>query len=131
MSSISYVGLVAQPEVEQLRGAYAQKPFEAGQMIVGCGSWPDNTPTDYGIFLVLRQLDSKRYLMAPLGTKDVEWGKWLAEKANVKVMLWRKVTDNVPEDEELLRNWRIVSEKGEEPQKDDYAAFGSKIADGL
>ena len=100
-------------------------------MIVGCGTWSDGTPTDYGIFLVLRQLSAKSYLMAPLGTKDAGWGKWLSDKSNVKVVLWRKVAEPVPEEEELLRHWRIVSGKGEVPHKDDYEAYGRKIADGI
>ena len=100
-------------------------------MIIGCGSWSDNSPTDYGIFLVLRKLGAKSYLMAPFGTKDPEWSKWFSDKQYVKVVLWRKESDPVPEDEELLRHWRIISEKGEVPHKDDYEEFGKKIVDGI
>ena len=46
-------------------------------------------------------------------------------------MLWRSAKDPVPDEEELLRRWRVVSEKGEVPQKSDYVAFGNKIADGM
>ena len=127
----TYVGLAAQPGVEQLRGAAAQRPLEAGQMIVGCGTWSEGTPTDLGIFLVLRQLSAKSYLLAPFGSKDAHWDKWLADKLSVKAVLLRQAKDSVPEDDELLRYWRVVSGKGEIPQKNDYVAFGKKIADGI
>ena len=100
-------------------------------MIVGCGTWSDGLSTDLGIFLVLRQLSAKSYLLAPFGSKDADWAKWLADKSNVKAVLWRNAKDPVPEDDELLRHWRVVSGKGEVPQKSDYEAFGRKIADGI
>ena len=127
----TYVGLTAQPGVEQLRGALAQRPLEAGQMIVGCGTWSEGTPTDLGVFLVLRQLSAKSYLLAPFGSKDACWDKWLADKSSVKAVVWRHAKDAVPEEDELLRYWRVVSGKGEVPQKNDYVAFGKKIADGI
>ena len=127
----SYVGLVAQLDVEVLRGAATQRPLQAGQMIVGCGTWSDGSSTDLGIFMVLRQINAKSYMLAPFGTKDADWAKWLADKSHVKAVLWRHAKDPIPENEELLRRWRIVSEKGEEPQKNDYVVFGKKVAEGI
>ena len=127
----TYVGLVEQPDTVLLRGAAAQTPMSAGQMIVGSGTFTDGSATDLGIFVVLRQVSAKTYLLAPFGTKDVDWAKWLDERTTVKAVLWRATKDPIPDDDELLRRWRIVSEKGEVPQKSDYVAFGKKIADGI
>ena len=127
----SYVGLIEQPDTVVLRGAAARTPLAAGQMIVGSGTFSDGTATELGIFLVLRQVSAKSYLLAPFGTKDADWSKWLDEKTAVTAVLLRAARDPIPEDDELLRRWRVVSEKGEVPLKKDYLAFGKKIADGI
>ena len=127
----SFVGLVAQAETEVLKGAAAQKPMSAGQMIIGNGTYSDGTATGLGIFLVLRQASTKVYVLAPFGSDDGDWSKWLADKSHVKAVLWRNESDPIPKEDELLRRWRVVSEKGEAPQKSDYSAFGKTIADGI
>ena len=127
----SFVGLVAQDETEVLKGAAAQKPMSAGQMIIGNGTYSDGTATGLGIFLVLRQASAKVYVLAPFGSDDGDWSKWLADKSHVKAVLWRNESDPIPKVDELLRRWRVVSQKGEAPQKSDYSAFGKTIADGI
>ena len=127
----SFVGLVEQPDTVQLRGAAAQTPMTAGQMVVGNGTFNDGSATGLGIFLVLRQVSAKTYLLAPFGTNDGDWSAWLSEKSTVKAVLWRSTKDPIPEDDELLRRWQVVSEKGEVPKKDDYVSYGKKIADGI
>ena len=127
----SFVGLVAQADTEQLKGALALKPLSAGQMLIGNGTYSDGSSTGLGIFLVLRQASAKTYVLAPFGSEDGDWSKWLAEKSHVKAVLLRSVKDSVPKEDELLRRWRIVSEKGVTPQKSDYGSFGKTIADGI
>ena len=67
-----YVGLIEQPDTEVLRGAAARTPLAAGQMIVGSGTFSDGSATDFGIFLVLRQVSAKSYMLAPFGSKDAD-----------------------------------------------------------
>ena len=124
-----FVGLVAQPDTEQLRGSAAQTPLAAGQMIVGYGTYSDGSAAGPGVFLVLRQLDAKEYLLAPFGTTDGDWSQWLGDKLSVRTVLWRNAKDPIPEEKELLRRWRVISERGEAPKKGDYVEFGKKIAD--
>ena len=81
-------------------------------MIVANGTFTDGSATDVGIFLVLRQIGAKQYLLAPFGTCDGDWAKWLSEKSSLRATLWRSVKDPIPDDSELLRRWQIVSEKG-------------------
>ena len=130
-SARSFVGLVPQEDTEQLRGSAALTPLAAGQMIVGQGTYTDGSATGPGIFLVLRQLDAKEYMMAPLGTSDGDWSRWLGEKISIKVVLWRNLKDPIPEDKELLRRWKVMSERGEVPTKSDYLEYGKKIAEGI
>ena len=127
----SFVGLVEQPDTVQLRGAAAQTPLTAGQMIVGNGTFPDGSATGKGIFLVLRQSSAKTYVLAPFGSEDGDWSAWLEDKTSVKAVLWRSTKDPVPENDELLRRWQIVSEKGVVPKKEDYVSYGKKIAEGI
>ena len=127
----TFFSIVEQPDTVQLQGAAAQVPIAAGQMIIGHCTFTDGTATGPGIFLVLRQLSTKTYLLAPFGTTDGDWSKWLSDKSTVKAVLWRSPKDVITDEDELLRRWRVVSGKGEEPKKSDYESFGKKIADGV
>ena len=120
------VGLFAQPDTEVLRGDAARVPLIAGQMIVGGGTYPDGSATGLGVFLVLRHIGGRTYALAPFGSKDAGWAEWLSGKQAVKAVLMRGAKDPVPKEDELLRRWRIISEKGEKPQKKDYVAYGRR-----
>ena len=101
-------------------------------MIVCNGTYNDGSPTGLAIFLVLRQASTKTYILAPFGSEDADWSKWLSTKNHVKAMLWRGEKEPIPADEELLRRWRIVSEKGVAPQSEDYEGdFGKRVANGI
>ena len=128
-ATMSYVGLVEQPETMLLKGAAAQRPLTAGQTIVGVGTYTDGSPTGPGIFLVLRQSGPLEFVLAPLGTNDGDWSRWLSSRSSVKTLLWRDSKEAVPEEQELLRRWCVMGEKDVEPQKKDYLSFGKKIAE--
>ena len=130
-SPYNFISVVAQPDTEQLKGAAACVPLSAGQMIVGNGTYADGTATGLSVFLVLRQSSTKTFVLAPFGSEDVEYGKWLSKRMYIKAVIWRSEKDPVPEDDELLRRWRVVSEIGEEPQRKDYEMFGKTIADNI
>ena len=127
----NFVGVVAQPDTEQLKGAAARVPLSAGQMIVGNCTFEDGTATGLGVFLVLRQASAKTFVLAPFGSQDVVYSKWLSKQVYLKTVIWRSEKDPIPEDDELLRRWRVVSEIGEEPQRKDYEMFGKNIADNI
>ena len=126
-----YVSLIPHAEAEQLKGDKARAPLKAGQMIIAHGTFEDGTETGAGIFLILRQCSAKEYKMAPFGSVDPYWEGYLAGSAHVTVMLMRQTGDAIPADKELLRRWRIVSEAGEAPKKNDYAGFPKTILDGM
>ena len=127
----AFACLVEHPEGVRLKGAAAQTPLRAGQMVIGHGTYEDGSETGPGAFLVLRQLGAKEYLLAPFGTSDGDWSSYLSDKTTVKAVLLRTAKDAVPKDKELLRRWRVVSESGEVPKRADYEIFGKKIADGV
>ena len=127
----NFVGVVAQPDTEQLKGAAARVPLSAGQMIVGNCTFEDGTATGLGVFLVLRQASTKTFVLAPFGSQDAEYSKWLSKQIYLKAVIWRSEKDPIPEDDELLRRWRVVSDIGEEPQRKDYEMFGKTIADNI
>ena len=102
---LRFVGLVAQDDTVILSGEAARVPLQAGQTIVANGTFSDGSGTKPGIFLVLRQLSTKEYLLGPLGTLDKDWSKWLRDRASVRAVLWGSAKDPIPEDEELLRRW--------------------------
>ena len=127
----AFACLMEQPNGVRLKGAAAQAPLAAGQMVIGHGTFTDGSETGSGAFLVLRQLGAKEYLLAPFGTADSDWSSYLSEKSTVKAVLLRSAKDAIPDDKELIRRWRIVSENGEVPKRADYECFGKKIADGV
>ena len=128
---LRFVGVVAQDNTEMLRGDAARVPLQAGQTIVANGTFTDGSGTKAGIFLVLRQLNAKKFLLGPLGTLDKDWSKWLRDHASVKAVLWGSTKDPIPEEEELLRRWCVVAERGEEPRPGDLEEFGTKIVEGV
>ena len=130
-SPLRFVGLVAQEDTEVLTGDAARVPLRAGQTIVANGTFTDGTATKTGIFLVLRQLNGKKYLLAPLGTLDKDWGKWLRDHSSVKAILWGSAKDPIPEDDELLRRWSVVAERGVLPRNVDIQDYGKKIVGGI
>ena len=121
--------LVPQPEAVQLKGAGAKSPLFAGQTIVAHGMYDDASETGPGIFLVLRQVGSTEYVMAPLGSTDSHWESHLKSATTVKALLWKDVKDPIPNDRELLRRWQVVAAAGDEPKKLDFMAFGKATAD--
>ena len=108
--------LVPQPEAVQLKGAGAKSPLFAGQTIVAHGMYDDASETGPGIFLVLRQVGSIEYVMAPLGSTDSHWESHLKSATTVKALLWKDVKDPIPNDRELLRRWQVVAAAGDEPK---------------
>ena len=130
-SDAPFVGLFAQPDAEVLRGDAARTPLVAGQMIMGCGTHSNGFSTGLGVFLVLRQVSARTYALAPFGSKDAGWAEWLSGKLAVKAVLMRGAKESIPKVDELLRRWRIISEKGEKPQMKDYVAYGKKVTDAI
>ena len=127
----SYVCLVAQDGATRLTGALAKQPLKAGQTIVAHGTHEDGSETGSGIFLVLRQVSARKYVLAPLGSADEYWDSYLSQMPTVKAILWRDASETMPADTELLGRWRIVSEVGEVPKKRDYGDFEKPIVEGL
>ena len=130
-ANASFVSLVAHDEAVRLTGVKAQKPLAAGQMVIAHGTYEDGSETGAGIFLILRQVGAREYVMAPLGSADPYWEAFLAETPTVKAVLLRDASDAIPSDKELFRRWRIVSEAGEAPKKKDYVGFPKPFVDGL
>ena len=129
--SASYVSLMAQEGVERLTGARARHPLLAGQTIVAYGTHEDGSDTGAGIFLVLRQVSAKEYLMAPLGSADHYWQSYLAGMPTVKAMVRRTSHDAMEEGKELPVKWRVVSDVGEVPNSKDYGEFRKSLVKDL
>ena len=123
--------LVAQDGAVQLRGILAKEPLKAGQTIVAHGTHEDGTETGAGVFLVLRQVNARQYVLAPLGSADEYWESYLSRLPTVKAVLWRNASDTMPAGTELLVRWRIVTEAGEVPKSKDYGGFNKPILDRL
>ena len=123
--------LFAQDGAVRLPGAQAKHPIKAGQTIIAHGMHEDGTETGAGIFLVLRQVSSRQYVLAPLGSADEYWDSYFSQLPTVKAVLQRNSSDTVPAETELLARWRIVSEVGEVPRKKDYGGFEKPILEGL
>ena len=79
MSSASFVCVVAQDGAERLTGTAAKQPLLAGQTIIAHGTHEDGTETGAGIFLVLRQVNARMYMLAPLGSSDEYWDSYLSQ----------------------------------------------------
>ena len=131
MSSASFVCVAAQDGAERLAGAAAKQPLLAGQTIIAHGTHEDGTETGAGIFLVLRQVNARMYMLAPLGTSDEYWDSYLSQMPTVKAVIRRNASDTMPVATELLRRWRIVTEAGEVPKSKDYRGFKKPILDRL
>jgi hypothetical protein len=130
-SASPYLSLGEHPAAYQLGGEKALNPLVPGQMIIAHGTYEDKTETGPAAFLVLRGTGKHTYLLAPLGSLDPYWGDHLAKYPQVKARMMREVSETVPKDLELLRRWRVVSEPGKVPKKDDYTALGKHVADGV
>ena len=127
-----FVGFVVQEHTVQPRGAAGHAPLSAGQMIIAHGTFTDGSPTGPGVFMVLRQVSAYTFKLAPIGTDDGDWAKWLRDRSSVTAILWRDPKEAVPENEELLRRWSVVSQRDEVPQKKDYEdLFKKKVVDGI
>ena len=131
MSSASFACLVAQDGAERLTGAAAKQPLIAGQTIIAHGTHDDGSETGAGIFLVLRQVNARMYVLAPLGSSDEYWESYLSQMPTVEAVLWRNASDTMPAGTELLGRWRIVTEAGEVPKSKDYGGFNKPILDRL
>ena len=98
---------------------------------MGCGTHSNGFSTGLGVFRVLRQVSARTYALAPFGSKNAGWAEWLSGKLAVKAVLMRGAKEIIPKEDELLRRWRIVSEKGEKPQMKDYMAYGKKVTEAI
>ena len=123
-SSAMYACFVAHDGAEQLKGKLAKGPLKPGQTIVAHGTHEDGAETGPGVFLVLRQIQSRQYVLAPLGSADEYWESYLSQLPTVKAVLRRNASDTMPANTEQLVRWRIVSEEGEVPKKKDYGGIG-------
>ena len=123
-SSAMYACFVAHDGAEQLKGMLAKEPLKPGQTIVAHGTHEDGEETGPGVFLVLRQIDSRQYMLAPLGSADEYWESYLSRLPTVRAVLKRKASDTTPANTEQLVRWRIVSKEGEVPKKRDYGDIG-------
>ena len=123
--------LVAQPEATLLKGAAAKKPLSAGEIIIAYGTFPDGSEAGPGVFLVLRQTGARDYILSPLGSPDEYWETYLAKTPTAKAVVWRDAGEDIPDDKELLKRWKVISKAGEVPEKRDYGGFPKPIVDGL
>ena len=130
-ANASYACLVAQDGAAKVTGALVKQPLKAGQTIIAHGTHEDDSETGAGIFLVLRQMSAREYMLAPLGSADEYWESYLSQMPTVKAVLWRDASETIQAEKELIRRWRIVSEVGEAPQNKDYRDFGKSVVEGL
>ena len=115
----------------KITGALAKQPLKAGQTIIAHGTHEDSSEIGAGIFLVLRQMGAREYMLAPLGSADEYWESYLSQMPTVKAVLWRDASETMPPEKELIVRWRIVSEVGEAPQNKDFRDFGKAVVEGL
>ena len=62
---------------------------------------------------------------------DPYWGDHLAKHPQVKAKIMRTLSDVVPGDMELIQRWRLMSDPGQEPRKEDYEASPQSMVESI
>ena len=119
-----YVAVAPVDNAFRLTGERALNPLNAGDTIVGHGTFEDGTETGPAVFLVLRSSAKHTYTMAPLGCQDEYWGSHLSQSPQVSARILRNVKDPVPADNELIRRWKLIGTSRNEPEWTDVTFLG-------
>ena len=129
-SSTPFVSLAKCEGTLQLSGSKAAHPLTGGQTIAAYGLFDDGSPTDVGVFVVLRCSGKNHvYDFAPLGCIDPYWGEHLGKEPSVSAKLVQRLGDKASGDMEQITPWRILAEAGTPPEAADLEILGKTGAD--